>query len=78
MRFTPVRPAHSAVAVVPAPHQMRVRRPGECGSIRWSPAPPPNGLIGSRSASPSPSIARRNRSKWSRAMSAPRGSSDPV
>ena len=29
--------AHSAVALVPAPHQMRSRRPSECGSRRSRP-----------------------------------------
>ncbi len=35
--FMPSLAAHSAVALVPAPHQMRSRRPAECGSRRSRP-----------------------------------------
>ena len=37
MRLTPTVPAHAADSLLPAPHQMRERRPGEWGSIRCSP-----------------------------------------
>ena len=37
IRFMPCWPVHSAVARDPAPHQIRSRSPGECGSGRSSP-----------------------------------------
>ena len=66
------------VAVAGAPPDARAQAGGVRLDALHSRAAAPNGTRRSRSARPSPSIARRNRSKCSRAMSAPRGSSDPV
>ncbi len=70
MRFRPCRPAHSAVSRDPAPHQMRRRRPSECGSIRSSPGGLGNIGRGLGSAKPSPESTSRNRAVCRRARSA--------
>ena len=63
--------AHCAVALVPAPHQMRSRRPAENGSSAQQ-----AGRVRETSgdgfglAKPSPRITSRNTSAWRRAMSA--------
>lgn len=76
IRFRPISPTHSAVSRVAEPHQMRSRRPLECGVIGSS--VPRGARAGSASTMPSPSMARRNVANFSRAMSAPRGSLLPV
>ena len=76
IRLTPMRPACSAVSREPAPHQMRRSSPGECGSTAsFRPGPY---CSGSAVARASPRTARRKRSNFARARSAPRGSFDPV
>ncbi len=62
--------AHTAVASEPAPHQMRSRRPGECGSTRSNPGGLANIGRGLGWAKPSPFSTSRKTSAWSRAMSA--------
>ena len=60
IRFMPCSAVHSAVARVPAPHQIRSRSPGECGSIRSRPGGLGNIGRGLGSANPSPLITSRN------------------
>ena len=62
--------AHSAVALVPAPHQMRSRRPSEYGSRRSRPGGFGNIGRGLGCAKPSPRSTSRKTSVWRRAMSA--------
>ena len=62
--------AHSAVALVPAPHQMRSRKPSENGSRRSRPVGFGNIGRGFGLAKPSPFSTSRNTSVWRRAMSA--------
>ena len=54
IRFMPCCAVHSAVAREPAPHQMRSRRPGECGSGRSRPGGFGNIGDGLGSANPAP------------------------
>ena len=54
IRFMPCSAVHSAVAREPAPHQMRSRRPGECGSMPSRPGGLGNIGRGFGSAKPSP------------------------
>ena len=70
IRFSPCSAVHSAVARVPAPHQIRSRRPGECGSIRSRPGGLGNIGRGLGWAKPSPLSTSRNTLVCSRAMSA--------
>ena len=60
--------AHTAVSPLPAPHHTRCRSVGECGVI--GSRVPLGTICGLLAAMPFPSIARRNRSVCSRAMSA--------
>ena len=69
-RFIPCCAAQTAVAFEAAPHQMRSRRPGECGSRRSSPGGLGNIGRGFGSANPSPLSRSRKTSAWRRAMSA--------
>ena len=69
-RFMPSFAAHSAVALVAAPHQMRSRRPSECGSTRRSPGGFGNIGRGFGSANPSPLSTWRKTSAFCRAMAA--------
>ena len=54
IRFMPCCAVHSAVARDPAPHQIRSRRPGECGSSRSRPGGLGNIGDGFGWANPSP------------------------
>ena len=74
IRFMPCWAAHSAVGREPAPHQIRSRSPGECGSGRSRPGGFGNIGEGLGSANPAPERAWRNTSVCWRAMSAPTGS----
>jgi hypothetical protein len=70
IRFIPCSPTHSADARVPAPHQIRSRRPGECGSIPSRPGGFGNIGRGFGSANPPPVITSRKTLACSRASSA--------
>ena len=70
IRFMPCRAVHSAVARVPAPHQMRSRSPSECGSRRSRPGGLANIGRGLGSAKPSPDRTSRKTRVCSRAISA--------
>ena len=59
IRFMPCSAVHTAVLRVPAPHQMRSRSPGECGSTRSSPGGLGNIGRGLGSANPFPSSTSR-------------------
>ena len=69
IRFSPWRAAHSPVARVPAPHQMRSARPSDCGCTA-SLADMPPVIRGSASTRRSPRIAARNSAVFRRARSA--------
>src|SRR5204863_1081205 len=56
IRFMPCCPVHWAVVRDPAPHQIRARRPGECGSGRSSPGWLGNMGVGFGSANPTPGL----------------------
>ena len=73
--FSPIRPAQTAESRDPLPHQMCSGSVADLGSIE---SLPEGAIRGSASTTFSPLIAAQNRAKWSRAMSAPRGSEDPV
>jgi hypothetical protein len=60
MRFMPCSAAHTAVARVPAPHQMRSGSPGERGSIASGCETPV--ICGFDIATPAPAMAARNTS----------------
>ncbi len=66
----PCLAAHSAVALVEAPHQMRSRRPSLCGSSRSRPGGFGNIGLGFGCAKPLPCSTSRNTSVCRRAMSA--------
>src|SRR5580658_2256941 len=66
----PILPAHSAVALEPAPHQMRSRKPSEYGSSRSRPGGFANIGRGLGFAKPCPRKTSRKTSVWRRAMSA--------
>ncbi len=70
IRFMPCSAVHSAVAREPAPHQIRSRSPGECGSTRSRPGGFGNIGRGLGSAKPFPVITSRNTRVCSRAMAA--------
>ncbi len=70
IRCMPFSAVHLAVASEAAPHQMRSRRPGECGSGRSRPGGLGNIGRGLGWAKPSPSSTWRKTSVWRRAMSA--------
>ena len=70
IRFMPCPAAHAAVARDPAPHQIRSRSPGECGSGRSSPGGFGNIGRGLGWAKPAPGSASRKTSACRRAMSA--------
>ena len=67
IRFMPCSAVQTAVARVPAPHQMRSGRPGDCG---WIASPPTAPICGLPRATAVPAIASRNTSVCARAMSA--------
>ena len=69
-RFMPSLAAHSAVALVAAPHQIRSRRPSEYGSTRSRPGGFGNIGCGFGCAKPSPRSTSSNTSVWRLAMSA--------
>ena len=68
--FMPCVAAHSAVGRDPAPHQIRSRSPGECGSGRSRPGGFGNIGDGLGWANPAPDSAWRKTSACWRAMSA--------
>ena len=70
IRFMPCSAVHSAVLRVPAPHQIRSRRPGEWGSMRSRPGGFGNIGRGFGSAKPLPLMTSRKTRACSRAMSA--------
>ena len=67
--FIPSRAAQAAVAFEAAPHQIRSRRPGECGSRRSRPGGFGNIGRGFGSANPSPESSSRKTWACRRAMS---------
>jgi hypothetical protein len=68
IRFMPCSAVQIAVLRVPAPHQRRSSRPGDCGWIGSLPMPP--AMRGSASTTPAPVIAWRKTAVCSRATSA--------
>ena len=70
IRFMPCSAVHTAVAREPAPHQIRSRSPGECGSTRSRPGGLGNIGCGLGVANPSPRSTSRKTRACSRAMSA--------
>jgi hypothetical protein len=70
MRFMPSSAVQTAVAVAPAPHQIRSRNPSEYGSTRSSPGGLGNIGRGFGSAKPTPFKSSRKTPVWRRAMSA--------
>lgn len=70
MRFIPCSAVHSAVARLPAPHQMRSRSPGACGSMRSRPGGLGNIGRGFGSANPRPERTSRKTSVCCRAIAA--------
>ena len=80
MRFRPWAPVRAAVSREPAPHQMWRSSSSDCGSMRsgaWGAASDMYGCAAARVIG-WPWMAWRNTSNFDIAMSAPRGSVEPV